>query len=332
MSVRQTIAQAQTLGEPLGEGEARVAQATVPRDGPRAWFGTDFNDRPVAYFEINLGELQSFAVSQVIDVAPVSTTIGDPAETVVTAKVTCREARLDDVFVAFMDDVTSQLGQQRSSVDVLVSSAGEWRNLLRIAKQGLSDSAAGGLYGELRFLEDLVGQLGPSGVDTWQRDGRNVHDFIGAGVRVEVKTSAFQNRHSVTIHGLKQLEPANTGKLILAVAEIEKHGGGEHLDTVVDRILDKGVPLDVLTDKLEEIGFVRGMGKVEGAPTFSLQSWRFWEISHDSPVLTTSAVGDHVATAVSDVQYSLQLSALGQASEEFEWQLFNNELHGEREG
>ena len=321
MSVRRTMEQARSLGSILGEREARVALSSEHAEGRRAWFGADFHERPVAYFEIGDQKLTPFAVSQVIDVAPVETVVGDLSEDVRAAKVTCRDSRLDDVFIAFMDDVTSQLGE-RNAVDVLVSSASAWRNLLRVVKQGLSDSAAAGLYGELRFLEELVHHCGPGTIETWQRDGQDVHDFIADGIRVEVKTSAFQNRQAVSAHGLKQLEPPANGSLVLAVAEIEKHGDGEQLDSVVDRLLEAGVPIDVFSQKLEAVGFVRGMSSLDDGPTFSLISWRFWEITDQSPVLSTRTVGTDVTTAISDVQYTLNLAALDGGASEFDWTTF----------
>ncbi|SMY11416.1 PD-(D/E)XK motif protein [Brevibacterium jeotgali] len=323
MSVRATIQQARTFGSILGEREARIAPSPGHADGSRAWFGTDSQERPVAYFEIGDQALSPFAVSQVIDVAPVETVIEGQPEDVRAAKVTCRDSRLDDVFIAFMDDVTSQLGE-RSAVDVLLNSAAEWRNLLRVVKHGLSDSAAAGLYGELRFLEELVHHCGAQVIETWQRDGQDVHDFIADRIRVEVKTSSFQNRQAVSIHGLKQLEVPVTAPLILAVAEIEKHGDGETIDSVVDRILDAGVPIDSFSQKLEAAGFVRGMSSLDDGLTFSLVSWRYWEIARQSPVLSTHTVGSEVATAISDVQYTLNLAALAGGTPEFDWTAFRS--------
>lgn len=318
MSVRETIALAQKLGQSIGENEARVAPVDTNSAGQRAWFGTDQFDRPVAYFEVGDQSLAPFAVSQVIEVFPVSTTIGNPPESVETAKVTCKEPRLDDVFIAFMDEVASQL-DTRSSVDVLLSCAAEWRTLLRIAKSGMSKEAATGLYGELRFLEELIVQNGPAAISAWQRDGKDIHDFVGDATSVEVKTSTFQNQHTVTIHGLKQLEPPANGTLWLAVAEVDRHGTGETIDAVVDRILDLGVPLDLIKAKLEAVGFVRGMHISDEPLLLTLRSWRFWPIDKTSPVLTTRTVGEEISTAVSNVRYSLHLGALGEAAEVFDW-------------
>lgn len=321
MSARDTMAHAQDLGVPLGETDARVALTPEAPSSSRAWFGTDYRDRPVAYFEIDDQAIDPFAVSQVIDVIPVHTTIGDSAEVVRTAKVTCREPRLDDVFIAFMDDVVEQLGTA-DAVSILVESAASWRNLLRIARFGLSDSAAMGLFGELKFLESLFDAHGPLAVDFWQREPQSVHDFIGDAVRVEVKSSTFQNQQAVQIHGLRQLEIPVDADLVLAVADIEKHGGGQTLDNLVDSLLDRGADMATLTAKLKGAGFVRGMSADESSPSFAIRGWRFWEINAQSPVLNSSAVGTEITDAVTNLQYSLNLAALGESVSQFDWHRF----------
>ena len=321
MSARDTIAHARDLGVPLGETEARVALAPEAPTSSRAWFGTDYHNRPVAYFEIGDQTIDSFAVSQVIDVTPVRTTIGASAEAVRTAKVTCRESRLDDVFIAFMDDVVEQLGTA-DAVSILVESAASWRNLLRLARSGLTDSASMGLFGELKFLESLLGVHGPSAVDYWQRESNSIHDFIGERVRVEVKSSTFQNQQAVQIHGLRQLEVPKNGRLILAVADIEKHGGGQTLDDLVDSLLDGGADMAALTTKLNNVGFVRGMNTDDSSPSFTIIGWRFWEITEESPVLNSSTVGAQITEAISNLQYSLNLAALGNSTTQFDWHSF----------
>lgn len=323
MSAEQTIDRAKNSGVSLGEDEARVALHPGNVPGHRAWLGIDFRDYPVAYFESIDQEVSSFAISQVIDVESVDTVIGQPPEHVRTVKVTCRDARLSGVFIAFMDDVISQLGAA-GAVSVLTNSAASWRNLLRLAKQGLSDAAAAGLYGELMFLNELIFQSGPAYLETWQKDGQDVHDFIADDVRVEVKTSAFQNRQAVSIHGLKQLAVPESADLVLAVAEIEKHGNGETLDDVVDRILDQGAELGMMSEKLAAAGFVRGMTSAEEEQRFTLRSWRYWEITEGLPVLNLEAVGAEVALAISDVRYSLNLSSLGESRETFDWSRFTS--------
>lgn len=321
MRIDGVLSEALDYGQVLGEHEARVAPVPGLEVGARVWIGTDNNDRHVAYFEVAGERFNAFAVSEVLEVSWVETTVGDDSD-VQTAKVICRDARLNDVFLSLIEDVVSQLGAG-DSLNVLLSSVAAWRRLLQIVDNGLSETAAAGLYGELRFLEELVGNCGPQQVNIWQISENDVHDFISTNVRAEVKTSSFQNRQSVTVHGLKQLDVVSSADLVLAVAEIQRHGNGETIDDVVDRLLDLGVDIENLSRKLESRGFVRGMSFSDTeAKTFELQSWRFWPITSDSPVISASGLGAVTAAAVADVSYSLNLSSLGEAMSSLDWHRF----------
>ena len=322
MSIDEVLARALQYGQTLGEHEARVALVPGTALGSRVWIGTDNNDQRVAYLEISTARFSPFAVSRVIEVTPVETSVGDESD-LRTAKIICRDSRLNDVFLSLIEDVTTRLGAG-DSLSVLLNSVATWRRLLQIADQGMNDEAAAGLYGELRFLEDLVGRRGPHAAEIWQISVYDLHDFIDEGIRVEVKTSSFQNQQSVTVHGLKQLDAQFSGELILAVAEIQRHGDGEFIDQVVDRLLDQNVDIELLSRKLEARGFVRGMSSTAAeAQKFDLQSWRFWQITPESPVISASKLGPITAAAVADVAYSLNLSSLGDGAEDIDWSRFS---------
>lgn len=322
MRIDGVLAEALEYGQVLGEHDARVAAVPGLEVGSRAWIGADSSERRVAYLEIEGKRFSSFAVSEVLEVSWVETTVGDEVD-LTTAKIICLDHRLNDVFLSLIGNVVSQLGE-RDSLDVLLGSIAAWRRLLQIVDNGLSDVAAAGLYGELLFLEELVANKGPQQIGIWQISENDVHDFISADIRVEVKTSSFQNRQSVTVHGLKQLDAVSGADLVLAVAEIQRHGTGETIDDVVNRLLDLGVDIDVLSRKLEARGFVRGMSSSAATETtFELQSWRYWPITSESPVISATNLGAVTSAAVSDVSYSLNLSSLGEAMARLDWDLFS---------
>lgn len=322
MRIDGVLSEALAFGEVLGEHEARVASVPGLENGSRVWIGADNDDSRVAYFEVAGERFNTFAVSEVLEVSWVETAIGDEID-LQTAKIICRDSRLNDVFLSLIEDVVSQLGEG-DSLNVLLSSVAAWRRLLQIVDNGLSDVAAAGLYGELLFLEALVANRGPQQIGIWQISENDVHDFISADIRVEVKTSSFQNRQSVTVHGLKQLDAVSGADLVLAVAEIQRHGSGETIDDVVNRLLDRGVDIDVLSRKLEARGYVRGMSSaVAIETTFELQSWRYWPITSESPVISASKLGTAPSAAVADVSYSLSLSALGEAEVSLDWNRFS---------
>lgn len=322
MRIDSVLSEALEYGQVLGEHEARVAPVPGLKTGSRVWIGTDNDNRHVAYLEVAGERFKSFAVSQVLEVAPVETAVGDETD-IQTAKIICRDERLNDVFLSLIEDVVSQLGAG-DTLNVLLNSVAAWRRLLQIVDNGLSEEAAAGLYGELRFLEELVENCEPQLVNIWQISENDVHDFIGADIRAEVKTSSFQNRQSVTVHGLKQLDSLHDADLVLAVAEIRRHGSGETIDDVVNRLLDFGVDIEALGRKLESRGFARGMSSSDAdAQTFELQSWRFWPITSASPVIAASGLGAVTAAAVADVSYSLNLSSLGEATTSLDWSRFS---------
>ena len=239
-SAAEILIEAQSSGAALTGNEAIVVLADG--DGtPRVWLGHQQDGAPSAYFEVEVPRDLNFSVSQVISVRALQ--VEDESSTGMTipvVKLTCHDRKLDRVFCAFVDELRERIHDGANVVAVIHASASDWRSLLQVAAISLSENAAAGIYGELRLLEAIVAELGAGAASMWQRSPREMHDFIGLGARIEVKTSAFQNRAAVTIHGLRQLEPPETGTLTLAVAEVQKHGG-ETIDTVVNRLRDRGV-------------------------------------------------------------------------------------------
>lgn len=328
MSAADAFSRAAAFGEPLSSNDARVAEVGGTPAMRRVWLGADFEGRPVAYFETPELPTDDYAVSKTIAVSGAVFGLQGVDSQLTALKLVCLDTRLKAVFQTFIDDLLRQLDKCETVPALIQRSAAEWRTLLQIANSGLSQAEATGLYGELRFLENAVSAIGPSAVETWQRSPSDAHDFISGTSRVEVKTSRFQDRSAVTIHGLRQLEPPVNADLTLAVAEVQLHGSGDTISDVVVRLLACDVDSELLTKKLAEAGFVSGMPDADY--TFTLLSWRYWAINEESAVLNRSAVGEAVASGVSDLRYVLSLSALGEPSSDFNWDAFGDtESRGE---
>lgn len=317
MSDERSFSEGSWAGETLQLNEAQVERIAGLSKPHRAWQGEDDRGRQVVYFEDGSGTSKSFSISRVITVDQQKVRIEESGETVDSVKVTCHDAQLARVFFGFMNQVRDRISQGVDAMRVITDSASEWRSLLQLATSEISEPAAAGLYGELRFLESAIDEQGASALESWQRSEQDVHDFIAEDARVEVKTSAFQNRAAVTVHGLKQLEPPAGATLTLAVAEVQRHGG-ETIDQVVERIRSMGVDHEAFLEKLHGAKFVPGM---PGAAdhTFSLLGWRFWEITPDSPVLRRSSLPQATADAIGGLSYTLDLGALGAARAEFDF-------------
>lgn len=318
MIARDIFAQAKGSTINLFGGEATVSRVPGLGTPHRVWFGFDNENLAVAYFECLEDKALTFSVSEAILVKGAVVDDEHSGDRVATIKVSCLDRKLIEVFYGFMDDVIAKFEPQTDVLQSLVSAAAEWRSLLQIASSPFSESRAIGLYGELRFLEEAINELGPSALDLWQRSERDVHDFIANDARVEVKCSSFQDRATVTIHGLRQLQPPIKSTLTLAVAEMQKHGS-ESIDDVLARIIAMDTDLEKLNQKLLLSKYVMGMPSA-GEYKFDLLSWRFWEITAGLSVLNKSAVEEHIANAVSSVSYALNLSAIGVPKHKFDFQ------------
>lgn len=306
-STKEIFHAAMRDGSALVVGEASVLLADS--DGlRRTWLGYHEGEFAAAYFTTDSKRDISYSVSQVISVQSVEIRDEVSGRTTRALKVVCHEPRLDDVFFVFIEEVRSALGKESEVIDVVNAAASGWRRLLHVATTELSEATAAGIYGELRFLEDAIEELGSSAIELWQRTAQDIHDFTGDSARVEVKTSAFQDRSAVTVHGLRQLQPPKTGSLTLAVAEIQRHGT-DSIELATERLRALGADHQFLTGKLRDAGYVEGMPGSDKF-SFSLLSWRFWEIDQHSPVLNRSALHEHVADAVSSLSYSLNLGSL----------------------
>lgn len=309
MSVRDDFLAMPTRNASWSANEYQVKEVHDTKTSGRVWVGTSAQGSLTAFFESRQSAEIDVDLSHVIRItaAKVSNKSGERAHAV---QVQCLEPKLNNVFVSYVDDVLSHLVDGMDAVRALSSTVAEWRTLLAVAKDELSESALRGLFGELSFLRDLVTHNGPGGLSVWAGADRERHDFVATMASVEIKTSTLQNRQAVTVHGLRQLEPAHGSDLTLGVAEIDRHPEGKNVSEVVDELLDLKVDSPALRTKLANSGFVQGMPGAD-RHRFHLVSWKFWEVTSELPVLRRTALDEAVVNAVSDLRYSLDLGVLG---------------------
>ena len=287
----------------------QVREIRTPGATERVWVGRSSDDHLTAFFEVEQGGDFEADLSHVVRLtaAQVSNERGEAANAV---QVQCLDPRLNEVFISYVDDVIAHMASGEDAVYSLRATATEWRSLLAVAKEGLSETSLRGLFGELSFLRNLIIHTGAQGLDVWTGADRERHDFVSMNASVEIKTSSLQNRQAVTVHGLRQLDPPEGADLTLGVLEIEKHPQGTSVGDVVVEILALGADAAQLRQKLARCGFVQGMPGA-GEHLYKEVCWKFWEVTAELPVLRRSVLPEKVVNAVSDLRYSLDLAALG---------------------
>ncbi|MCJ2194869.1 PD-(D/E)XK motif protein [Kaistella montana] len=316
--MREAFARVANEPSAWSASEFHVVEVQGRPVGRRVWVGKDQLSTPTAFFESGDDRLLNIEVSQAIRLASatIQNELGDALRAV---QIRCLEPRLEGVFHTFLEDVIASVDAGGTVYDALASTVREWRRLLMIAREGISEQALKGLYGELSILRQIVAVHGASALPLWEGPERGRHDFVGDVVSMEVKTAALQNRQAVTIHGLRQLEPSEGSDLYLAVTEVDPHPRGELLSDLVEEIVDAGVDESGMRKRLAALGYVVDMPGTEDH-RFKLVSTKYWHITESTPVLRRSVLPEAVVNAVSDLSYSLDLSALGDGfSEEFDF-------------
>lgn len=294
-------------------GDYSLREGGTKREEGRAWFGVDHQGNLAALFEVPPStSMEPYWISRVIEVSPrqIRTPLG---EEIGVIRVLCTEPNLVDVFPTFISDVMHRETDATPIIQAVGLAAADWRGLISHAPRGLTDEEALGLFGELRFLEELAQQVGPGALEHWTENRHDRHDFSGSRGAVEVKATRRQDSSTVTIHGLTQLLPPEDGFLALVVAEVDSGGTGEALDDVLTRLDRMGCDSFRLRRAMYDRGWVpvSEESPPPAAQKFSLRGWRWWVIDDLSPVLNTATLPAAVADAVSGLSYRLSLAALG---------------------
>jgi hypothetical protein len=182
-------------------------------------------------------------------------------------------------------------------------------------RAGLSEEAEVGLYGELLFLEFLVGAIGPgAAVSSWLGPLSEEHDFVFGDVHLEVKTTSSERRRHM-ISGLDQLVPPPGVPLALVSIQLTR-ASNETGRTLARLLADvrtmTGGHVVELDRRLQHVGW-----RNEDLDLFPT-AWvtralpRAYAVDTAFPALTPALLGPVVSNLglVSDVTYRVDLSGL----------------------
>lgn len=187
-----------------------------------------------------------------------------------------------------------------------------WRLFLRSVGDGMSRSDIVGLIGELRVLDELLGD-DPSLQYTWRAPDDGIHDFEHLGHALEVKSTTGPGSR-VTISGLDQLDDGGLERLDLVHVRLYETPQGESVDDLVERI-SEALPDAEARRQLSNALLRRGLSpddrRARSGLRTSLQQMVTYHVDKDVPRIRRA----EVASAILDVSYVLDLGQLGRAAE-----------------
>lgn len=221
-----------------------------------------------------------------------------------------------DVFSTLCEDLIQKIAdvkEENTLVQELITRLEKWHLLFeKLGRQGLSDEAQRGLYGELFFLRKFLNESTNAEycINSWRGSEKAVQDFQYSSWAVETKTTSGKNQQKLQIASERQLDTSLVPNIYLIHLSLEvRENHGETLNDIVEElseILSKSpAALSVFKLKLLEAGYFSHHYNEYQETGYSIRQENIYRITDDFPRLTENMI----PAGVGDVRYSLIISA-----------------------
>lgn len=237
---------------------------------------------------------------------------GSPASSWIV--VVCRDSSYWEPFQAFAESLNEELTKKHEdNVSLTLRVLRTWRWLWTVDPSALTRDSALGLIGELWFLIRWAGMS--AALTTWVGPERNLHDFAGEIVSVEVKTSQSTSRNGPVhrINSLQQLTPLQEGTLYLfSIVIVPDPGAGNTLSRLIqiglEALANDPSHQELFRQKLARVGCAGPVAKEFDYP-FRVVTEQLYKVDSSFPSLREGSFPNGVPSAVGSITYDLDISA-----------------------
>jgi len=221
-----------------------------------------------------------------------------------------------DIFSTLCEDLINKVTEiidENTLVKALISRLEKWHLLFeQFGRQGLSEEAQRGLYGELYFLRKFLKHSVDSEfcINSWRGTEKAVQDFQFADWAVEVKTTHGKNQQKLHISSERQLDISLVPRIYLVHFSLEvREGHGESLYKIVQDLYKalgiSASALSVFRLKLLEVGYYEHHLEFYENTGYSIRQQNIYKVTDDFPKITE----DMIPQGVGDIRYSIIISA-----------------------
>lgn len=201
-------------------------------------------------------------------------------------------------------------GDSVSSLAVAMIHLRRWKTFMSGKGQHMSGEQVRGLFAELTFLRELIGQLGASAaVEAWMGPERSHQDFIFANTAIEIKSLSGAERSTVRISSEDQLESLkdNLFLRIYRLSDMPDAHSARSLNALIEEIqtsLDSAKAVEAFDGKL--LAHAYAPLPEYDQPTFVVQDIRSYRVGGEFPRLVRS----RLPVGVENVKYEIKLEII----------------------
>ncbi|WP_321508164.1 PD-(D/E)XK motif protein [uncultured Methanoregula sp.] len=221
-----------------------------------------------------------------------------------------------DVFSTLCEDIYHTADKEKNQKQMIrnvIERLLIWNQFLDIfGYQGLSPECQRGLYGELRFLRDvLFSRIGiEKAIHAWKGPSMGNQDFQISGTGVEVKTSIAKQHQKIHVASEQQLDDTGLNVLYIYYLSLrEVNESGETLPGVIDQIRKQitsaNGPIHQFEIQLFNTGYIdKQRTKYETCGYFD-RDIHIFLVKNQFPRI----IENDLKNGVGDVHYSIDLSS-----------------------
>lgn len=235
-----------------------------------------------------------------------------------------------DIFSTLCEDLifgVSDVSTELTLVEKLLERLAKWQSLFeKVGKQGLSDEAQRGLYGEIYFLRFFLTNNSDKNycIKSWLGPEKSIQDFQYSNWAVEVKTTHGNNHQKIHITSERQLDDSIIEKIFLFHLSLDvRVGNGESLNILIDAVSellnDNTMASNLFKLKLLESGYYDIHKPLYDERGYTIRQENIYRVTGNFPRITEN----QIPIGVGDVRYSIVLS------ESEEWRINHQTLLGE---
>lgn len=235
--------------------------------------------------------------------------------------------QLKDIFSTLCEDLIfgiSEVSTEQTLVEKLLERLAKWQSLFeKVGKQGLSDEAQRGLYGEIYFLRFILNNISDKiyCLKSWLGPEKSIQDFQYSNWAVEVKTTHGNNHQKIHITSERQLDDSIIEKIFLFHLSLDvREGNGESLNILIDEVSDllndNTMASNLFKMKLLESGYYDIHKPLYDERGYTIRQENLYRVSGNFPRITEN----QIPIGVGDVRYSIVLS------ESEEWRINHETL------